>query len=52
MTSTELEILHEEMAALVSEIQKYANNLRSLSDYMELDPDVVADQLEDIIHGR
>lgn len=49
---TELEILHEEMAALINELQKYANNLRELSAYMELDPDVVADQIEDIIHGR
>ena len=49
---SELEILHEEMAALIRELQKYANNLRSLSAYMELDPDVVADQIEDIIHGR
>lgn len=48
---TELEILHEEMAKLVTELRAYANNLRSFSAYMELDPDVVADQIEDIING-
>lgn len=48
---TELEIAHKEIAQMILEFRQYANNLRSLSEYMDLDPDVVADQIEEIING-
>jgi hypothetical protein len=48
---TEEEILRQELGSLITALRTYANNLRSLSAYMELDPEVVADQIEEIING-
>jgi hypothetical protein len=51
LPNDEVDALRQELSTLIIDLRLYAHHLRSLNAYMKLDPDVVADQIEEIING-